>query len=371
MPHNNTKARIAIIGTGWWATDAHIPALLAHPDAEIAAICDTRVEKAQAALDWIAAQPEASQQALPQLYTDYRAMLDREAIDAAIVVTPHATHYEIVRDCLEAKRHVLVEKPMTLYARDARHLVELAQAQGRELMVGYPYPHLPVSREIKAVLDAGELGAIEYVNCTFASDVRDFLGGHVSPDHPPIQSKFRLHGPGEDYNRPQLLGGGHGHLQMTHLLGLLFYLTGLRTARVHALMANHGLSLDLVDAMTVEFAGGALGIIGGTGNAGRNYKMGITLYCERGAVDLDTVRHDALLRRQDGSREDLNFERSGVDTRPLPAHNLVDVVLGRAANGAPGTVGWAAVELLDAAYRSAQEDGRGVRVEELYDEAGG
>lgn len=364
MTKRTNQARIAVIGTGWWATEAHIPAVLAHPDAELVAVCDTRPDKAQAVLDWIAAQPGPPP--APRFYTDHHAMLSGEDIDAAIVVTPHATHYELVRDCLQAGRHVLVEKPMTLYARDARHLVELAQAQGRALMVGYPYPHLPASQQIKAVLDSGALGAVQYVNGTFASDVRNFFGGHVGPGQPPVRMPFRLHGPGEDYNRPQLLGGGHGHLQMTHLLGLLFFLTDLRVAQVHALMANYGLPLDLVDAMAVQFEGGALGVIGGTGNAGRNYKLGVTLYCEAGVVDIDTANHHALVRRADGSLEDLSIERGGVESRFMPAHNLIDVVLGRAANLVTGTIGWRAVELLDAAYRSAHDDGRGVKTAELY-----
>ena len=50
----------------------------------------------------------------------------------------------------------------------------------------------------------------------------------------------------------------------------------------------------------------------------------------------------------------------------VTTNNLVDVILGQAANGAPGEVGWRAVELLDAAYRSAAQDGVGVTLEELY-----
>ncbi len=48
------------------------------------------------------------------------------------------------------------------------------------------------------------------------------------------------------------------------------------------------------------------------------------------------------------------------------AHNLVDVVLGHAPNGSPGEVGWRTVELLDAAYRSAQADGQGILIDDLY-----
>ena len=43
------KARIGIIGTGWWATDAHMPAVLAHEDAELTAVCDTDPARLKAA----------------------------------------------------------------------------------------------------------------------------------------------------------------------------------------------------------------------------------------------------------------------------------------------------------------------------------
>jgi predicted dehydrogenase len=350
------KARVAVIGTGWWATDAHIPSLVENPDAEIAAICDVNPEKVRAA---------AEAYGIASTYTDYRAMLAREEMDAAIIVTPHATHYEIARDCLRAGLHILIEKPMTLYAKEARDLVTLAEQQGREILVGYPYPYLPLALHAREVLRSGELGAVQYLTGTFASDVRNFLGGQVSKDFSPI-AKYRLHSPGEDYNKPHLLGGGQGHLQITHLLGLLFFLSDIRIQRVHALMANHGLALDLIDAITVEFENGSLGMIGGTGNAGKNYKLGLTIYCENGAVDLDTVSQLAVIRRSDGSREDLHFERNTVESRFIPARNLVGVALGKEANGAPGEVGWRAVELLDAAYRSARDDGRSVRRDELY-----
>ena len=50
----------------------------------------------------------------------------------------------------------------------------------------------------------------------------------------------------------------------------------------------------------------------------------------------------------------------------VTAQNLVDVILGQAQNGSPAEVGWRAVELLDAAYRSADEEGHPITVKELY-----
>jgi len=351
---NHSAARIAVIGSGWWATEAHIPGVLAHPDAELVAICDTRPERLHTAARAFDVQ---------RAYTDYREMLEREALDGAIVVTPHATHYAIARDCLNHDLHVLLEKPMTLFAADARDLVDLATAHNRTLMMGYPYLFLPEVIQARDVLQSGELGEVQYVTCTFASNVFDFFTGEMRPERAP--TPYRVQGPGSDYNDVSMTGGGEGHLQITHIAGLLFFVTRLRAARVHALMANHGLPMDLVDAITVAFDNGALGMIGGTGNAGRNYKMSLTVYSTQGCIDADTRRGQIAIRRADGTEIALG-ESPRPDLRHATTHNLIDVILGRAEVGAPGEVGWRAVELLDAAYRSAAQKGQGIAVEDLY-----
>jgi UDP-N-acetyl-2-amino-2-deoxyglucuronate dehydrogenase len=64
------KLRIAVIGAGWWATDYHIPGLLAEPGVDLVAVCDPHAGRlAQAA--------QAYQ--LSNTYSDYREMLAREA----------------------------------------------------------------------------------------------------------------------------------------------------------------------------------------------------------------------------------------------------------------------------------------------------
>ena len=218
------KARIAVIGTGWWATDYHLPGLKSNPDAEVTAICDTDPARLNKAAEVYPAG---------HTYPDYREMLANEDLDAAVIVTPHATHYAIARDCLERGLHLLIEKPMTLYARDARELVRLAAAQGKELMVGYPHLFNPPVQRAHAVVSSGELGQVHYVINSFTSDMTHFLGGNVSPDNPPV-TWFKVHGPSDAYNRPELMGGGQGHLQLTHGLGLMFYVTGLRARCVNA-----------------------------------------------------------------------------------------------------------------------------------------
>jgi predicted dehydrogenase len=259
----------------------------------------------------------------------------------------------------------MLEKPMTLYAADARELVDLAREREREVIIGYTYTFSSHATRAREVMRSGLLGPIQYVNCVMASRVVGLLRG----DSPPVFGSplVPVHGPGAVYSQPSLSGGGHGHLQVTHMVGLLFVVTGLRARRVLGLMNNHGLAVDLVDVMAVEFEGGALGTVGGSGNA-YGGKLDLQIHCERGSIDMDLTAGTTTIRGHDGLHEELEPEPEPVRaaSRFATVNNLVDVVLRKAANGAPGEAGWRAVELLDAAYRSAANGGAAVAVESLY-----
>jgi predicted dehydrogenase len=358
-----SKARIAVIGAGWWATTAHIPALLQNPHAELVALCDRSSEALERAT--AAFGPMAT-------YTDCQAMLAAEALDGVVIATNHNSHYELAKPCLEAGLHVLVEKPMVLRAAHAHELMTLAQAKGRELIVGYPYHFTELTRRARDILRSGELGAIQFVSCLMSSMVIEFYRGNEQAYQPVFH--YKVTGPGRGYADPKLSGGGQGHLQVTHLAGSLFFITGLQAERVSSYMEKGDVAVDLVDAISVSFAPAngqaAVGVFGSTGNIGVGDagRFDISVFCEKGYVLLEGVQGTLVVRRHDGSEE-----RHG----PLPADarypqfatsaNLVDVILGRAENGSPAVVGTRVVELLEAAYRSADKGGAPVRVAELLD----
>jgi predicted dehydrogenase len=352
-----TKARIAVIGAGWWSTYAHIPALQAHPDAQLLAVSDPASEKLAAAARFYH---------LERTYADYREMLATEQPDGVIIVTPHSTHFEITKYCLEQNVHVMLEKPMTLYAAEARALVELAQARGKELIIGYSYNFTSLAKKAREIVLSEALGKPQFVNCVMVSRVIELLSGDSVP--PGDSNSYRVHGPGAVYSQPHLSGGGQGHLQLTHLAGLLFFVTGLRPRKVAAFMNNYGLPLDLVDAMTVEFEGGALATFGGSGNAFQP-KLSLQIHCERGAVELDLTAGTLTAQGVNGPIEGMPVPSRQEQENQIftTANNLVEVVLGQAANGSPGAIGWRAVELLDAAYRSARNGGVGVKISSLYE----
>jgi predicted dehydrogenase len=319
------------------------------------AVCDTNAQRLQAAADAYRLQ---------RTFGSLDAMLSECALDGVVIATPHATHAALTRACLERGLHVLLEKPMTLYAADAQRLVALAGAHGPQLIVGYPWNFAPQVIRARECLQSGALGAVQYVSCTMASSVAGLLQGDER--YLAHAGVYPVHGPGAVYSDLALSGGGQGHLQITHAAGLLFFITGLRARRVLALMHNHGLPLDLVDAMTVGFEGGALGLVGGTGNS-PTHKLDLMVRCERGGLDLDVDSQTLTVYHADRTTETFGpAPESTPALRIATTHNLVEVILGLAPNGSPAEVGWRTVELLDAAYRSAARDGQSVWIKDLY-----
>jgi predicted dehydrogenase len=354
------KARIAIVGAGWWATYTHIPALQAHAGVGEIVLCDRDADKLGAA---------AESYHIEKTYTDLATMLAQEPLDGAVIATNHASHFALAKQCLERGLHVMIEKPMTLYARDARELVELAQARGVEIIMGYPYHFTTHVNRVRQVIQGGELGPIQLVNCFMASNVINLFRGD---DGSSRGARYVVHGPGTVYSQPHLSGGGQGHLQVTHAAGLMFFVTGLRARRVNALMNNHDLPVDLVDAMLVEFDAGqgqtALGTVSSTGNqaSAGGGMVDLQVYCEHGSVDMNVISGVVRIFRRDQEPEIINVPEADRYPRMATAQNLVDVALGQAANGSPVEAGWRTVELLDAAYRSAANAGSSVTIESLY-----
>ena len=115
-----TKVRVGVVGTGWWATQFHIPGLLAYEHCEVVALADR---------DPVNLERAAEAYGVRRTYSDHRALLDAGEVDCVVVAVPHAYHYEIARDTLDAGLGVLVEKPMVLRAAEAWDLVERSRAR--------------------------------------------------------------------------------------------------------------------------------------------------------------------------------------------------------------------------------------------------
>ena len=115
------KARIGVIGVGWWGTVGHLEHLVEDPKAEVVAVWSRTEEKAVA---------RAARYGVPQAYTDYREMVDTCDLDGVVIASTPNMHNEQARYALEHGMHVLMEKPFVLQAEHARSLHQLARQNG-------------------------------------------------------------------------------------------------------------------------------------------------------------------------------------------------------------------------------------------------
>jgi predicted dehydrogenase len=143
--------RVALVGAGN-ISSYHLPAYAQFRDrVELVAVCD---------LDEALARRRARQAGVECVYTDVDSLLREVACDALDVCVTHDQHAPIALAAIEAGRHVLVEKPFALTLTDCRELVTSAERVGVTLMVGQNQRFLPAHQATKAVIAAGELGAI-------------------------------------------------------------------------------------------------------------------------------------------------------------------------------------------------------------------
>ena len=100
------------------------------------------------------------------LSQDLGDVLEDDRVDAVVVATPTTTHHRLVKECLEAGKHVLVEKPITSDAASARELCELAAGRGLVLMVGHVFLFNPAIQAARGYIESGQLGEVFYLSMT-------------------------------------------------------------------------------------------------------------------------------------------------------------------------------------------------------------
>jgi UDP-2-acetamido-3-amino-2,3-dideoxy-glucuronate N-acetyltransferase len=87
----------------------------------------------------------------------------KEDFDGFTVATPAETHFKIAEFIISHKKHVLVEKPITLKASEARCLKELAEENSVNLMTGHLLLFHPAIRKMKELMVSGKIGKLEYI----------------------------------------------------------------------------------------------------------------------------------------------------------------------------------------------------------------
>jgi predicted dehydrogenase len=158
------KIRLGLIGAsvkGTWSARSHLPALQAHADFELTAVCTTKAETAEAARKAYGAR---------LAFDDYRRMVASPEIDAVAVVVRVPSHYAPAKAALEAGKHVFCEWPLGKTTEEAVELAALAKAKGLVTAVGLQARVNPALMFMKEQIDAGFVGDIVAVHVCLMRD---------------------------------------------------------------------------------------------------------------------------------------------------------------------------------------------------------
>ncbi|CAO2648588.1 Nn.00g078550.m01.CDS01 [Neocucurbitaria sp. VM-36] len=137
-----------------------------------AAASSTSASRAQDFLNEVLAPSSA------KAYGSYRELVEAKDVDIIYVATPHSHHYQHTRLALNAGKHVLVEKPITVNAEQCKILRDLAKEKGRFLMEAVWTRFFPLSREVTEFVRSGQLGEVKrvFADFSFWNDVEKEFG---------------------------------------------------------------------------------------------------------------------------------------------------------------------------------------------------
>jgi predicted dehydrogenase len=327
-----SEVRIGMIATGGMAR-AHLSNLTRIEGVRVTALCDTNPE-----------QLDRTKKQFPVLaevptFADYKELLQQDDVDAVVVATPHTQHFQQALDCLDAKKHVLMEKPMVCSVDDAKAL--LARLEGYEKVFALGYQRHAMGQFIlmRDKIASGEIGAVTFISALQCQGWKKGTAGSWRQD--PAQS-----------------GGGQINDSGSHLLDILLWVTGLVVRDVAAFMDNRGTPVDINSALAFTFTNGAQGNISIIGESVIGWHEDISIWCEKGAF---------LYRNGKLEFCDEKGVRTSLDGANLPpTHNIdedfIATVRGEKDPAAPPICGLRSIELTEAAWRSAARNGTPVNM---------
>lgn len=164
----------------------------------------------------------------------YLQLLADPLVDVVYVATPHAQHFDIVRAALEAGKHVLCEKALTITAAETRTLIALARAKGLFLMEAVWARFVPGFQRALEIIAAGEIGEVKWVRADL---------GFVAPADPTL----RIWAPGD---------GGGALLDLTVYPLLWAWGTMGQPEKVAATGMLTSFGVDALNTLTLSYANG-------------------------------------------------------------------------------------------------------------------
>lgn len=333
-----SKLRFGLIGCGVVAP-THAKVLAKCQDAELVAVCDINEERARKL---------AADFNVPEVYTDYQEMLQKDYIDAVTICTPHYLHAQMCIDAAAARKHVLVEKPMAIHPEDCDAMIAACERAKVRLGVCFQHRFNEATLRIKEALEGNQLGRLIFS----AAEVHWYRTQEYY-DGDAWRGFWATEGGGVLIN------------QAIHSLDLMLHLLGPVEGVVADIATlSHKIEVEDTAAVMLHFTSGVKGVFSATNCAFPGFAQRLQLYGEQGSIVVEGTAIKEWIVNRDGEvvRVDLLHSEPekylgkryyGASHGPL-IEEFVEAVLADRDPYVSGIEGKKSIEVLAAVYKSAR-----------------
>lgn len=341
----NEKVRFAVVGCGHIGK-RHAEMIVRNEEAELVALVDVK-PKAELGLENYKA---------PFFSTLDELLASDIEIDVINIATPNGYHAEQAIACLDARKHVVVEKPMALNKIDAEKVIYKALNVHKQIFAVMQNRYSPPSAWVKEVVDSGILGDIYMVqvNCYWNRDNRYYKPGN-------------WHGDGE-------LDGGTLFTQFSHFIDIMYWLFGdIENINARFNDFNHKDMTDFEDSgfVTFDFVNGGMGCLNySTSVAQQNLESSMTIIGQNGSIKVggQYMNEVEVCNIKDYEMPELAPTNPGNDYGAYKGsaanhhyiiENVIDVLKGRAAITTNALEGLKVVDIIERIYKEKQHGPKG------------
>lgn len=212
MKKSETRLGWAIVGLGHQA-ERIARAISRSKNGQLVAVCSNNARRAQ---------QFAKEYGASAYFSSYQKMIHLLNVDAVFIASPNYRHKEETIQALEAKKHVLCEKPMALNLRDGSAMLRAAQQNKRQLGIGFYLRHLAIIQNAKEIIHSGKIGKLILIEIHWS--VNSLAGKEISPFGGYMSWRSDL----------KKSGGGAITARGVHMFDLLWFLTGLEIQEVQS-----------------------------------------------------------------------------------------------------------------------------------------
>lgn len=342
--------RVAVIGCGKIAERASLPNLVNYKKkAVVKVLCDIDISRAKAL-------KKKFKLSKAEIVKDWKKVVKRKDIDVVFVDTPNYLHEAMAVAACKNKKHVLVEKPIAIFAKAADNMARAAKKNGVYLMVEQTQRFDPVHQAAKKIIDSGVLGRVH--------NIRGRIG-HAGPEY---WSEGKAHW---FYDKKKSGGGAMIDIGV-HITDLIRWFAGKPITHVFATIRTIEKKVNIDDNATVlfKFADGAKGEIECSWTT-RPYEVTTAVYGSKGKLLTSIGAKDPvrLYKVATGKGKDPNVPIKEIFPKIVDkasgwqnaVHYFIDCVIAKRKPFVSGEEGRATMAVINAAYES-NRSGKWVKV---------